>query len=69
MVKAKTRKDVNFEYRLLNVVTNECIELNCNSCNSEHAFIVYNMRQLYLKFNSFRVLGLELRTNGECKKY
>jgi hypothetical protein len=57
-VTAKTRKDIDFEYRLLNVVTNECMELNCNACNSVHAFVRDNNNKLYSKFISSRVLGL-----------
>jgi hypothetical protein len=31
----KTREDTNFQYRLLNVVTNECLELNCNDSSND----------------------------------
>ena len=57
-VTAKTRKDIDFEYRLFNVVTNECMEWNCNACNSVHAFVRDNNSNLYSKFIPSRVLGL-----------
>jgi len=56
-VMPKTRQDIDFEYRLINILTNECMELNCNACNSVHAFIGEDNSNLYSKFISSRVLA------------